>query len=253
MQLLQTPHFFTFPKTLNPTSKPHHHHHPCPLPLFPSKAPLLFSTTTTFTPNCFSSDEFPVDETFLESFGPKDKETEDEARIRNWVERDWAPWEEILTPEARFARLSLNEGEEVPLQSPEAIEAFKMLKPSYRKKKMEEMGLTEDDYYRKQFEIKGEIPEPLETLWATPLVVQHVVPRDWPPRDWEVDRKELEYIREGHKLESVRRVGLEELETEVKTETEDVCLDRYKVFLKQYKEWVEFNKDRLEEESYKVM
>ncbi|XP_023882746.1 protein PLASTID TRANSCRIPTIONALLY ACTIVE 10 [Quercus suber] len=258
MQLLQTPHFFTFPKPLNPISKPHQHIQPCHSPLFLSKTPPLqlhFSTTTTTTtttPHCFSSDEFPVDETFLSNYAPKDKETEDEARIRNWVERDWAPWEEILTPEARFARLSLNEGEEVPLQSPEAIEAFKMLKPSYRKKKMEGMGLTEDDYYRKQFDYKGEVPEPLETLWATPMIAQHVVPRDWPPRGWEVDKKELEYIREGHKLEGVRRVGLEELEeAQMVSNAEDVCFDRYKVFLKQYQEWVEANKDRLEEESYK--
>lgn len=126
-----------------------------------------------------------------------------------------------------------------------------MLKPSYRKKKMEQMGLTEDDYYRKQFEIKGEIPEPLETVWASPMVAQHVPPRDWPPRGWEVDRKELEYIREAHKIVGVR-VGLEELEKEVRTETEDMCLDRYRVFLKQYNEWVAANKDSLEEESYKV-
>ncbi|XP_021808447.1 protein PLASTID TRANSCRIPTIONALLY ACTIVE 10 [Prunus avium] len=242
MQVLQTPHqFFTFPKTLNPNPKPHpkqlHHHL--------QWRPLSFSK-----PKAFSSDEFPVDETFLENFGPKDKETEDEARKRNWVERGWAPWEEVLTPEADFARKSLNEGEEVALQSPEAIEAFKMLRPSYRKKKMEEMGLTEDDYYRKQFEIKGNIPEPLKTVWAAPLVVRHVPPRDWPPRDWEVDKKELEYIREAHKLQTVR-VGLDELEREATTETDDLCLDRYKVFLKQYKEWVAANKDRLEEESYK--
>ncbi|XP_048329831.2 protein PLASTID TRANSCRIPTIONALLY ACTIVE 10 isoform X3 [Ziziphus jujuba] len=253
MQILQAPShrifFFSFPKTLNPTtSKPysHHHHH---LP----RRPLLSLTPTfprNFIANSFSSDEFPVDETFLENFGPKDKETEDEARIRNWVERGWAPWEEILSPEADFARKSLNEGEEVPLQSPEAIEAFKMLRPSYRKKKMEEMGLSEDDYYRKQFELKGEIPEPLKTVWAGPLVVRHLPPRDWPPRGWEVDKKELEFIREAHKLQAVR-VPLEGLESEVRTETDDMCLDRYKVFLKQYKEWVAANKDRLEEESYK--
>ncbi|XP_059441689.1 protein PLASTID TRANSCRIPTIONALLY ACTIVE 10 [Corylus avellana] len=250
MQILQTPHFFAFPKTLNPkTPKPHHHHHhQCP-PLLPTKIRIPFSKLS-LTAKAVISDEFPVDETFLEKFGPKDKETEDEARNRNWVERGWAPWEEVLSPEADFARKSLNEGEEVPLQTPEAVEAFKMLKPSYRKKKMEQMGLTEDDYYRKQFEIKGDIPEPLETVWAAPMVAQHVPPRDWPPRGWEVDRKELEYIREAHKMVGVR-VGLEELEKEVRTETEDLCLDRYRVFLKQYNEWVAANKDRLEEESYK--
>ncbi|GLT29890.1 hypothetical protein SLA2020_047250 [Shorea laevis] len=244
--VLQAPHLFSFPKPLNPAPKtqPFHHHFPCLPSLSKPVNPKKFAV------ECFSSDEFPVDETFLENFGPKDKETEDEARRRNWIERGWAPWEEILTPEANFARKSLNEGEEVPLQSPEAIEAFKMLKPSYRLKKVKEMGLTEDEWYQKQFEIKGEIPEPLQTLWTGPLVVRHVPPRDWPPRGWEVDKEELEFIREAHKLLAVR-MDLEELEREVRTDDKDMCLDRYKMFLKQYKEWVAANKDRLEEESYK--
>lgn len=193
-----------------------------------------------------------MDETFLEQFGPKDKETEDEARRRNWIERGWAPWEEILTPEADFARKSLNEGDEVALQSPEAVEAFKMLKPSYRMKKIKEMGITEDEWYKKQFEIKGEIPEKLETVWAAPLLVTHVAPRDWPPRGWEVDRKELEYIREAHKLQNVR-VEIGELERKAKFERGGFNFDRYRVFLKQYNQWVAANKDRLEEESYKVL
>lgn len=209
-----------------------------PLPLSP------------FAAKSYTSDEFPVDETFLESFGPKEKESEEEARRRNWIERGWAPWEEILSPEAEFARRSLNEGEEVPLQTPEAVEAFRMLSPKYRTQKMEEMGLTEDDYYTNQFKMKGEIPEPLETRWAGPLVVRHVPPRDWPPPGWEVDKDELEFIRGAHKLMNVR-VDMEELEEGVNENTEDLCLDRYKVFLKQYHEWVEANKDRLEEESYK--
>lgn len=201
------------------------------------------------TVNSFSSDEFPVDETFLEAFGPKERESEDEARRRNWVERGWAPWEEILSPEANFARKSLNEGEEVPLQNPDSIEAFKMLTPKYRRQRMQEMGLTEDEYLAKQFELKGEIPQPLKTSWAAPLVVRHVPPRDWPPRGWEVDQKELEFIREAHKLQAVR-VDYEGLEKQANTNTDDLCLERYKVFLKQYNEWVKANKDRLEEESY---
>lgn len=116
---------------------------------------------------------------------------------------------------------------------------------------MEEMGLTEEDYYRRQFEIKGEIPEPLETYWAGPVVFRLVPPRDWPPRGWEVDREELGFMREAHKL-LAKRVRLEDLENGVRTETDDVCLDRYTMFLKQYNEWVDANKDRLEEESYKV-
>lgn len=247
MQVLQTFSLFTLPsKTLNPPN----------LNLRRRPPPLLHRThpfSGNLTAHSFSSDEFPVDESFVENFGPKDKETEDEARRRNWIERGWAPWEEILTPEADFARKSLNEGEEVPLKSPEAIEAFKMLSPKYRKKKMEEMGLTEEEYFIKQFEIKGEIPEPLETYWAGPVVFRLVPPRDWPPRGWEVDMEELRFIREAHKLVDKKRLRLEDLEDDVvRRETDDVCLDRYKVFLKQYKEWVEANKDRLEEESYKV-
>ncbi|TMX04234.1 hypothetical protein EJD97_010607 [Solanum chilense] len=251
MQTLQScSFFFTFPspKTL---LKPINSSKFTSFPFF------NLSTSSNFkhsplTLHCFSSDEYPVgdDDAFLEAFGPKEKESEEEARRRNWVERGWAPWEEILSPEADFARKSLNEGEEVALQSPEAIEAFRMLSPNYRKKKIEEMGITEDEYYAKQFEIKGDIPEPLETTWAGPLVVRHVPPRDWPPRGWEVDKKELEFIREAHKMQAVR-VDYDKVEEMVNTETDDMSLERYKVFLKQYNEWVAANKDRLEEESYK--
>ncbi|KAK9278837.1 hypothetical protein L1049_028416 [Liquidambar formosana] len=249
MQILQNPPLFSFPTKTLP--KPYNPQNRSSTPrLLPWRS--LTGTLTlpgNFAVKSFSSDEFPVDETFLEKFGPKDKETEDEARAHNWIDRGWAPWEEILTPEADFARKSLNEGEEVPLQSPEAIEAFKMLNPKYRQKKMEESGLSEDEYYAKQFEIKGEIPEPLETVWDGPLVVRHVPPRDWPPMGWEVDKKELEFIREAHKLQAMR-VDLGELER-ARRDTEDLSLERYKVFLKQYNEWVAANKDRLEEESYK--
>ncbi|KAG5009595.1 hypothetical protein JHK87_018110 [Glycine soja] len=36
-----------------------------------------------------------------------------------------------------------------------------MLNPNYRKKKRGEMGLTEEEFYAKQFEINNDIPEPL--------------------------------------------------------------------------------------------
>lgn len=240
--VLQSPNLLSFSSSSssNPT-----------LPRKPSKCHLLPGRPLFHSASkCLRFDEFPVDDDYLEQFKPKDKQTEDEARRSNWIDRGWAPWEEILTPEADFARKSLNEGEEVPLQTPEALEAFRMLSPKYRRKKMEELGLTEDEFYAKQFEIKGEIPEPLETVWGSPLVVRLIPPRDWPPRGWEVDRKELEFIREAHKMQDVR-VDSKELE-KASTNTDDVCLDRYKVFLKQYKEWVAHNKDRLEEESYKV-
>ncbi|CAO2827036.1 unnamed protein product [Amaranthus hypochondriacus] len=247
MQILHTsnflPHFPLSKTSIKPTFSKLQNLHFQPFFSIPFSSPL------STPPKCYASDEFPVDETFLEQFGPKDAESEEEARKRNWVERGWAPWEEILSPEADFARKSLNEGEEVALKNPESIEAFKMLKPSYRKKKMEEMGLTEDEYYAKQFDIKGEILEPLQTSWDGPLVVRHVPPRDWPPRGWKVDRKDLEFIRESHKM-MAERVDVKELDNVCK-EKEGMCLDRYKVFLKQYQEWVELNKDRLEDESYK--
>ncbi|GAA0164596.1 hypothetical protein LIER_20190 [Lithospermum erythrorhizon] len=240
MQSLQTPSSFTF--------------FPPPFPPKPLLKPPFFKPLPLPLPlHAFSSDEYPVDgdTAFLEAFAPKDTLTEDEARRLNWIDRGWAPWEEILTPEARFARASLNEGEEVPLQTPEALEAFRMLSPNYRKQKIQEMGLTEDEYYEKQFEIPGEIPEKLESLWAGPMVVRHVAPRDWPPRGWEVDRAELEFIREGHRIHHATRVDFERLGEEVRRETGDMCLDRYRMFLKQYNVWVEANKDRLEEESFR--
>ncbi|XP_077211910.1 nucleic acid-binding, OB-fold-like protein [Tasmannia lanceolata] len=252
MQTLQTllpfPSFLPHkPKTITPSQYQN------PNPPFAPRGPLFLPKnrfiSKTFLTNVTRSDEFPVDETFLENFAPKEKDSEDEARRKNWIERGWAPWEEILSPEADFARKSLNEGEEVPLQTPEAIEAFKMLNPKYRKKKMEESGLTEDEWYAKQFATKGEIPEPLKTTWDGPIVFTHVPPRDWPPKGWKVDEKELAFIREAHKLQAVR-IDLEELESP-RTKTEGLSLERYKVFLKQYKEWVEENRDRLEEESYK--
>lgn len=131
-----------------------------------------------------------------------------------------------------------------------------MLSPKYRKQKIQEMGLTEDEYYAKQFEIKTQIPEALETVWSGPLVLGLVPPRDWPPRGWEVDKKELQFIRGAHKVySSIRVIDVEGVNEEnvLKEENGGMCLERYNVFLKQYNEWVEANKNRLEEESYKVV
>ncbi|XP_010927645.1 protein PLASTID TRANSCRIPTIONALLY ACTIVE 10 isoform X1 [Elaeis guineensis] len=235
------------PKTLIPPS-PRNQIIPLLLPSWRrSPLPFLARSSSPYAP-----DELPIgddddDAAYLERFRPREKESEDEARRRNWIERGWAPWEEILTPEADFARKSLNEGVEVPLQSPEAVEAFKMLRPSYLRKKMEESGLSEEEYLAKQFAIKGEIPDPLETSWAGPVAVRMVPPRDWPPRDWQVDAAELEFMREAHKLQA-ERVDLDE---EVSTDVDNMCLERYQVFLKQYREWVAANREKLEEESYK--
>ncbi|CAA6659659.1 unnamed protein product [Spirodela intermedia] len=187
-------------------------------------APAITAPRATYAP-----DELPVDEEFLTKFAPKENESEEEARRRNWVERGWAPWEEILTPEGDFARKSLNEGEEVPLQSPEAIEAFKMLSPHSQMAKNP--------------------PDPQEpTLWDGPLALRMVPPRDWPPRGWTVDKDELAFIREAHKLECDRV----DLESEVRTDVDSASLERYKVFMKQYTEWAVANRDRLEDEAYEL-
>ncbi|KAL5066272.1 hypothetical protein RYX36_028009 [Vicia faba] len=46
--------------------------------------PLLFRKPPPSTvAKSFSSDEYPVDETFLQTFGPNSKESEDEARKHN--------------------------------------------------------------------------------------------------------------------------------------------------------------------------
>lgn len=157
-----------------------------------------------------------------------------------------------MTPEVDFARHSLNEGEEVPLQSPESLEAFRMLTPAYRKKVESEPG-----YLERLFATR-DTPEPLETTWAGRLPMRLVPPRDWPPPGWEVDPDELEFIREAHRamservdMEAAAAAGVRNVE-KVEDGPVDLALDRYKVFLKQYKEWVEANRDRLEEESYRV-
>ncbi|KAJ4757998.1 hypothetical protein LUZ62_068373 [Rhynchospora pubera] len=184
-------------------------------------------------------------------------EPEDVSRRRSWTERGWAPWDEILTPEAEFARHSLDEGEEVPLTSPESIEAFKMLTPSYLKKKIAEMG--EEEYLKRLFAIKGEIPEKLKTIWAGPLALQLVPPRDWPPNGWEVDKAELEFIREAHKLQSERvdvggggnwigDPGFEESLMEGLKEARgilDSVFDQNKDLEAKFKEWAKANPDRL--------
>lgn len=190
MQSIQTHHPLIFsllpfshplkPKTLNPKpSKPQNSAAPPP-------STGLLRPLRAKPP----SDEFPVDEEFLQAYATEHTpEVEAEARRKSWVERGWAPWEEILSPEGLFARTSLNEGEEVPLETPEAIEAFRLLKPSYRKKKMEESGLSEDEWYMKTFGTKAELPDPIETTWGSPLPLRLIPPRDWPPRDWKVPLK----------------------------------------------------------------
>jgi hypothetical protein len=198
-------------------------------------------------------DETPAaDPPVIPSISIKNNEPEEVARRRSWVEHGWAPWEEVMTPEVAFARHSLNEGEEVPLHSPESLEAFRMLTPAYRKKVEAEPG------YMERLFATRDTPEPLETTWAGRLPLRLVPPRDWPPPGWEVDPQELEFIREAHRTASERldmeaavAAGVTNVE-KLEDAPKDLALDRYKMFLKQYTEWVEVNRDRLEQESYQV-
>ncbi|CAO1942686.1 unnamed protein product [Urochloa humidicola] len=227
------------------------HHH---LPL-PSIRPRTFlrprPRRLAASVNPSPPDETPAaDPPVIPSISIKNTEPEEVARRRSWVEHGWAPWEEIMTPEVAFARHSLNEGEEVPLQSPESLEAFRMLTPAYRKKVEDEPG-----YIERLFATR-DTPEPLETTWAGRLPLRLVPPRDWPPPGWEVDPDELEFIREAHRaaserldMEAAAAAGVTNVE-KLEDAPEDLALDRYKMFLKQYKEWVEANRDRLEQESY---
>ncbi|XP_039813846.1 protein PLASTID TRANSCRIPTIONALLY ACTIVE 10-like [Panicum virgatum] len=227
-------------------------HHHLPLPSLRPRTLLrtrLLRLAASINPS--PPDETPAaDPPVIPSISIENTEPEEVARRRSWVEHGWAPWEEVMTPEVAFARHSLNEGEEVPLQSPESLEAFRMLTPAYRKKVEAEPG-----YIERLFATR-ETPEPLETTWAGRLPLRLVPPRDWPPPGWEVDPDELEFIREAHR-EASERLDMEAAAASGVTNVEkledapkDLALDRYKMFLKQYKEWVEANRDRLEQESY---
>ncbi|CAO2167402.1 unnamed protein product [Urochloa humidicola] len=237
--------------TTPPTAATFLHHH-LPLPSIRPRTllrPRPRRLAASINPS--PPDETPAaDPPVVPSISIKNTEPEEVARRRSWVEHGWAPWEEVMTPEVAFARHSLNEGEEVPLQSPESLEAFRMLTPAYRKKVEAEPG-----YIERLFATR-DTPEPLETTWAGRLPLRLVPPRDWPPPGWEVDPDELEFIREAHRaaserldMEAAAAAGVTNVE-KLEDAPEDLALDRYKMFLKQYKEWVEANRDRLEQESY---
>eukprot|EP01018_Ginkgo_biloba_P013690 Gb_30753 [translate_table: standard] len=197
--------------------------------------------------------ESRVDTEDDKDFGSQDEEAENAARKENWIKRGWAPWEEILTPEAEFALHSLQEKENEALQSPESLESFKKLTPRLHKqnkpKDGEEKTKAEHPKTLKEQEPRtnqwGE-PEPNETIWNSPLIFTLMPPRDWPPRGWQVDPQELAFIREAHKLEAVR-IDPRDLDTP-KDASQD-SFPHFELFMKQYNEWVAANKDRLERES----
>ncbi|CAM6007969.1 unnamed protein product [Sphagnum balticum] len=185
----------------------------------------------------------PSTSTFNEEDYEEHEDTEEEARRRDWVERRWAPWEELLSPEAEFAVESLAPGEEEPVVS---RESFEKLNPKWqeehRKKLLEEAKRKEKE--RKPPTLEG-------SIWDLPLVFALIPPRDWPPPGWKVDAKELAFIREAHSLENVW-VKSDDLKDAVEDESMEGAFPRWKMFLKQYDEWVAANKERLDHEAQEV-
>lgn len=194
----------------------------------------------------------------------EEKESEEEARKTNWVKRGWAPWELLLTPEADFALKSLEEAEGETLETPEAVEAFKRLTPRLLKREEKKASNSEPLITPQQTKINagdeeiyllprtsqwGE-PEPNETIWNGPAVFTLIPPRDWPPPGWKVDPQELAFIREAHKLESVR-VDPKALEKPME-DASHASFPRFEMFMKQYKEWVAVNKEKLDKEALEV-
>ncbi|KAH8971019.1 hypothetical protein BDL97_02G121300 [Sphagnum fallax] len=116
----------------------------------------------------------PSSSTFNEEDYEEHEDTEEEARRRDWVERRWAPWEELLSPEAEFAVESLAPREEEPV--------------------------------------------------------------------------ELAFIPEAHSLENVW-VKSDDLKDAVEDESMEGAFPRWKMFLKQYDEWVTANKEHLDHEA----
>ncbi|XP_057861898.1 protein PLASTID TRANSCRIPTIONALLY ACTIVE 10 isoform X2 [Cryptomeria japonica] len=196
------------------------------------------------------------------------EEAEKEAeRIRgikeDWVIRGWAPWEHVLSPEADFAIKSIEDIQDddmLGLRTEEALEAFKRITPksnpeNYDKKNnmvlppKRTLRIGDEDYELVPHTNQWGQPEPNETMWNSPLVFTLIPPRDWPPPGWHVDAQELAFIREAHKLESVR---VDPAAFENPLDDSNASFPRFELFLKQYNHWVAANKDRLEKEAAEV-
>lgn len=145
---------------------------------------------------------------------------------------------------------SLKEGEEEPAVS---WEAFQKLNPKWQEEHHKRLMAEAE---KKEKELEKLKPKTAEgTLWEQPLVFTLIAPRDWPPPGWKVDAKELAYIREAHALEYVESTKEDQAEAdkeELDEENYEYEFPRWKVFLKQYNEWVAANKDRLDQEAQEV-
>ncbi|KAH7443453.1 hypothetical protein KP509_02G035300 [Ceratopteris richardii] len=168
-------------------------------------------------------------------------ETEAEARRHHWISRMWAPWEEALGPEARFAvdALNLDQGDE-PIVTREMMDRLNENKPL----------IPDDQEYLEDLDVieakeNDAIPG---TAWQTPMVFSFVPPRDWPPPGWKVDPDELAFIRGIHGILDTRP-GPVDLSNAAPLDDNTPSQPRWEMFLKQYEEWVAANKERLDREA----
>ncbi|MCO5584241.1 hypothetical protein L7F22_038165 [Adiantum nelumboides] len=168
-------------------------------------------------------------------------ETEAEARRHHWISRMWAPWEEALSPEARFAvdALNLDQGEE-PIVTREMMANLDVNKPIIP----DDAEILEDldDIEARE---NGALPG---TAWKTPMVFSLIPPRDWPPPGWKVDADELAFIRSIHGIMDTD-IAPRDLSTAVPVEDNPRSHPRWDMFMKQYNEWVAANKERLDREA----
>lgn len=168
-------------------------------------------------------------------------ETEAEARRHHWISRMWAPWEEALSPEARFAvdALNLDQGDEpiVPMEMMDNLNVNKPIIP-------DDAEILEDldDIEARE---NGALPG---SAWKTPMVFSLIPPRDWPPPGWKVDPEELAFIRSIHGIMD-KHVAPIDLSTAVPMEDNPSSHPRWEMFMKQYNEWVAANKERLDREA----
>ncbi|EFJ23514.1 hypothetical protein SELMODRAFT_415496 [Selaginella moellendorffii] len=144
--------------------------------------------------------------------------------------RGWAPWEEVHPPENHFALKSLGDASVENPRLPEGVIELLDKKPKREKKAPEVREVEEElDFHSVAFAL--------------------IPPRDWPPPGWEVDQKELEFIRETHTMYENVVVEKKDLEGARAHDDPGISLSRWETFVKQYDEWVAANKERLDKEA----
>eukprot|EP00250_Pteridium_aquilinum_P018344 c24042_g1_i1 orf=105-2234(+) len=177
-------------------------------------------------------------------------ETEVEARRHHWISRMWAPWEEALSPEAQFAvdALNLDQGDEpiVPMEMMDRLNVNKPLIPDAIFEGKEEIPEDPDVIEARE---NGALPG---TAWKSPMVFSLIPPRDWPPPGWKVDPDELAFIRSIHGIMETRVTPFDLSTAVPETEENKGSHPRWRMFMKQYEEWVAANKERLDREAKEV-